>query len=202
MCKFKAPCRTNRSDTVLYDDDELRIRQMITKVLSRQRAVQLQLVIENYYPEPIEIELHYAPVLPGFVAAQPGQEMRLDRRLRIVCGRTVLSLLSLTVRLTTAAQAASISLPETGALLEKRSTQLRAQCEFQEEFHVVPDDPVPALRERLCEKLYLPARRPFAMRCLKGAHDCVGMISRNCPRNRTSGCWSCCKNRRRGSTLC
>lgn len=132
------------SDVVLFEDGDLRVRQVIPRILPAGGTVQLRLVVESFCLEPLEIHLRYAPRLPGFLM-EDGQPLFLEQTLRLDRGATTLAL---TGRLSTTAQAVLLSLPEQGFLLEKRGVQLRAQCEVQEELPVTRD-PLPALRERL-----------------------------------------------------
>lgn len=132
------------SDVILFEDGDLRIRQVIPKVLPAGGMVQLRLVVESFCLEPLEIYLRYAPQLPGFLL-KDGRPLLLERTLRLNRGETTLAL---TGRLSTTAQAVLLSLPEHGFLLEKRGIRLRGQCEVQEELPVT-QDPLPALRDRL-----------------------------------------------------
>jgi len=134
------------SDTVLFEDGDLRIRQMIPKILPAQGMVQFRLVVESFLPEPLEVRLRYAPELPGIRAADGAQALQFDQALRLEGGETVLVL---TGALSTAAQAVLLSLPESGFLLEKRGVPFRAQCDFQEEFLVSAGDPLADLENRL-----------------------------------------------------
>lgn len=134
------------SDVVLFEDADLRIRQVIPRILPAQGMAQLRLVIESFCSEPLEIHLRYSPELPGVKAADGGQALRLDQPLRIEKGETVLAL---TGALSTTARAVLLSLPESGFTLEKRGAQFRAQCAFREEFPVVAGDPLAALESRL-----------------------------------------------------
>jgi len=134
------------SDTVLFEDGDLRVRQVIPRILPAQGTVQLRLLVESFLPEPLEVRLRYAPELPGVTAADGGQTLRLDRTLRLESGAAALVL---TGALSTAAQAVLLSLPESGFLLEKRGVRFRAQCDFQEEFPVSAGDPLAALEDRL-----------------------------------------------------
>lgn len=133
------------SDTILFEDGDLRVRQVIPKALPAGGMVQLRLVIESFCLEPLEVQLHYAPRLPGFLL-EDGQPVLLEETLCLSQGETTLAL---TGRLSTTAQAVLLSLPEQGFLLEKRGIRLRAQCEVQEELPVTPSDPLLVLRDRL-----------------------------------------------------
>lgn len=134
------------SNVVLFEDDDLRIRQMVPRVLPADGMIQLRLVLEAFHPEAVELHLRYLPELPGLSVGEDGQPPVLERTLRLEQGETTLAL---TGRFSTTAQAVLLSLPEHGFLLEKRGVQLRAQCVFQEEFPVIAGDPISALRERL-----------------------------------------------------
>ena len=133
------------SDIILFEDDDLRVRQVIPKVLPAGGMVQLRLVIESFCLETLEVRLRYAPQLPGFLP-EDGQPLLLEQTLRLSRGETTLAL---TGRLSTTAQAVLLSLPEQDFSLEKRGVRLRAQREVQEELSVTPGDPLPVLRGRL-----------------------------------------------------
>lgn len=133
------------SNVILFEDSDLRIRQIVPRVLPADGMIQLRLVLEAFRLETVELHLHYSPKLPGLLG-DDGQPPVLERTLRLERGETTLVL---TGRFSTTAQAVLLSLPEHGFLLEKRGVQLRAQCVFQEEFSVIAGDPISALRKRL-----------------------------------------------------
>lgn len=132
------------SDTVLFEDGDLRIRQVVPRALPAGGLVQLRLAVESFCLEPLEIHLRYAPRLPGFLS-EDGQPPLLEETLCLGPGETALAL---TGRLSTTAQAVLLSLPEHGFWLEKRGVRLQAQCEVREELPVAPD-PLLVLRDRL-----------------------------------------------------
>lgn len=134
------------SEAVLFEDTDLRIRQVVPKILPAQGGVQLRLSIERFCPDPLDIRLHYAPELPGWRSASGEGPLQLDQPVRLKEGETTLIL---TGALSTTAQAVLLSLPEHGFMLEKRGVQLRAQCRFQEKFPVAAGDPLIALEDRL-----------------------------------------------------
>jgi len=134
------------SDVILFEDADLRVRQVIPRILPAQGMVRLRLVIECFCTEPLDIYLHYHPNLPGILSADDGQALQADQSLRLEKGETALVL---TGMLDTTAQAVLLSLPESGFMLGKRGTQLRAQCDFREEFPIVSGDPLTALEARL-----------------------------------------------------
>ncbi len=134
------------SDVTLFEDDDLRIRQVIPRVLPARGMVRLRLVAESFCPGPLEVFLHYAPELPGIRPAGGGQPLLLDQALRLDPGETAFTF---TGRLDTTAQAVLLSLPDQGFLLEKRGLSLGAQEQFCEEFPVVSGDPLAALEQRL-----------------------------------------------------
>lgn len=119
------------SDVILFEDDDLRIRQVIPRILPAHGTVQFRLTIESFCTEPLNISLRYSPELPGVQTAGSGQPLCCDQAMQLKTGETTLSL---TGRLDTTAQAVLLSLPEDGFLLEKRGIPLRAQCRFREEF--------------------------------------------------------------------
>ena len=140
-----APDRILLSDTVLYEDGDLRVRQVIPRVFSARGGTQIRLVLECFDAEPIDVELTYAPEVPGFTLAGGGA-VQLSRRLRLRSGETALVLEVIT---NTGAQAVSVSLGEEGFLLSKRGVGLRAQCGFREEFFIAPGNPLEELENRL-----------------------------------------------------
>ncbi len=134
------------SDVVLFEDADLRVRQVIPRILPAQGMARLRLVIECFCPEPLEIRLRYFPDLPGIKPTDNGQALHLDQTLRLEKGETVLALTGV---LFTTAQAVLLSLPEQGFMLEKRGVQMGAGCDFREEFPIVSGDPLAALETRL-----------------------------------------------------
>ena len=111
------------SDATLFEDDDLRIRQVIPRVLPAHGLVQIRLIIESFRAEPLDIVLQYDPELPGIQAAEGGQPLGFDQAIRLQPGETTLAL---TGKLDTTAQAVLLSLPEKGFLLEKRGQIGRA----------------------------------------------------------------------------
>ena len=134
------------SDVILFEDADLRVRQVIPRILPAQGTVQLRLMIERFCPDTLEIYLRYFPELPGLKPADNGQPLHFDQTIHLEKGETTLAL---TGTLATTAQAVLLSLPEQGFALEKRGVQLQAQCGFQEEFPVAAGDPLMALEARL-----------------------------------------------------
>ncbi len=134
------------SDVTLFEDPDLRIRQIIPKILPAHGTVQFRLVMERFCPGTLEIHLHYTPDLPGWQPAKPEDPLSISRSMQLEQGETTLIL---TGTLDTTAQAILLSLPEAGFMLEKRGVQLRAQCCFQEEFTIAAGDPLVLLEKRL-----------------------------------------------------
>ena len=134
------------SDVTLFEDTDLRIRQVIPKILPAHGAVQLRLVMERFCSSPIEVRLRYFPELPGWKPAYSGEPLYLDQSIQLQPGETTLTL---TGTFSTTAQAVLLSLPEQGFLLEKRGVQLGAQLKFQKEFPIVTGNPLTALEEQL-----------------------------------------------------
>ena len=134
------------SDVTLFEDPDLRIRQIIPKILPAHGTVQFRLVMECFCPGTLEIHLHYTPDLPGWQPAKPEDPLSISRSMQLEQGETTLIL---TGTLDTTAQAILLSLPEAGFMLEKRGVQLRAQCCFQEKFTIAAGDPLVLLEKRL-----------------------------------------------------
>lgn len=133
-------------DRLLFEDGDVRVRQVLPRALPARGRVQLRLVVESFCPEPLELEIRYAPVFPAFVTDGEGQPPRLERRLTVEKGAAVLPL---PLVLDTTAQAMSVSTDEGSLTLEKRGVELRGQGRFQEEFSLTPGDPLRALEEGL-----------------------------------------------------
>ncbi|MDE6590596.1 MAG: hypothetical protein K2K53_09695, partial [Oscillospiraceae bacterium] len=89
------------SDVILFEDDDLRVRQMVPKVFPAKGMVRLHLVIESFCLEPLEVHLRYAPQLPGLLL-EDGRPVLLEETLCLAQGETTLAL---TGRLSTTAQA-------------------------------------------------------------------------------------------------
>lgn len=133
------------SETVLFEDEEIRVSQSIPRVLSATHPFHLRLYIQCFSLEPLDLELTYAPDIPGFTG-EDGKELRFQERLRAQKGETVLNL---TVLPAQPAQMVRITVPETGLSVEKRGMRHNGQCAYQEEFAVVPGDVFAAMAERL-----------------------------------------------------
>lgn len=133
------------SEYVLYEDEELRIIQSLPRVLSASRPFQIHLYLQCSSPEPLELELRYAPELPGF-ADERGEPPVLHRHLRAEKGET---LLTLRVRPMQPAQTVRFSVTNQGFSLEKRGVRCGVQAEFSDEFPVESGDVVSALAARL-----------------------------------------------------
>ena len=136
------------SEHVLYEDEELRIIQSLPRVLSAGRPFQIRLYLQCFSPESVELELRYAPGLPGF-ADEQGQAPALQRRLRLEKGESVLAL---RVRPVQPAQTVRLSVTDQGFSLEKRGVRYGLRAEFSGEFPVESGDVVSALAARLHER--------------------------------------------------
>lgn len=137
------------SRCVLFEDEDIRITQIVPRVLSAGRITRLILSVECFCPEAVELELSYAPAIPGFVDALSGGPPRLSRRLRLPKGETCLAL---PIRPAQAGQAAPFTLSEAALTVEKRGVRQNAQRSFFEEFPVASGDPLPALEELLASR--------------------------------------------------
>ncbi len=133
------------SEWVLFEDDELRVVQSIPRLLSAEQVCQLRLSIQSFSLEPLELELCYAPNIPGF-SGLDGQVPACRRRVRVERGETVLSL---PVRPVQPAQVARITVEESGFALEKRGVRFGLRQAFCQEFAVVGGDVAAALATRL-----------------------------------------------------
>lgn len=134
------------STCVLFEDEDVRVTQTIPQLLSRSEITLLQLSITCFCPEPMDIEVTYAPRVPGFAEANSGGPVSVTRQLRLSKGETVLSL---PIRTEQAAQAVWFSLDEADFTIEKRGICQNAQRSFRQEFQVVSGSPLAALEEQL-----------------------------------------------------
>lgn len=133
------------SEHILYEDDELRVVQSIPQVLSASIPFQIQLYIQCSSMEPLELDLHYAPNIPGFSGVD-GQPPRLDRQLHVEKGE---SEITLWVQPIQPAQVTRIALDDSCFTVEKRGVRFGLQTPFQEEFHTESGDVLSALAARL-----------------------------------------------------
>lgn len=132
-------------ETVLFEDDELCVRQIVPRILSSTWRTQLRLVIDSCSSEPLELDICYAPVIPGF-SGEDQKEPRLEQHIGVEKGETVLPL---TIIPQTAGQSVPISLPESSFSLTKRGVRMEASQAFREECQVVAGNPVEKLEPRL-----------------------------------------------------
>ena len=58
------------SETVLFEDEEIRVSQSIPRVLSATHPFHLRLYIQCFSLEPLDLELTYAPDIPGFTGGE------------------------------------------------------------------------------------------------------------------------------------
>lgn len=78
------------SEHILYEDDELRVVQSIPQILSGPVPCQIRLYVQCFSLEPLELELHYAPDIPGFTGLD-GQPPKLEQQMRVEKGESELS---------------------------------------------------------------------------------------------------------------
>lgn len=90
------------SDVILFEDEDLRIRQVIPQILPGHGLVQIRLIVESFRAEPLDIALRYSPELPSIQAADSGRPLGFDQSIRLGAGETTLTL---TGKLDTTAQA-------------------------------------------------------------------------------------------------
>ena len=133
------------SEFILFEDEEVRITQSIPRILSATHPVQLRLYIQCFSLEPVELELLYVPELPGFTGEQ-GQDLKLQRRVRVERGETMLTLTAEPVQ---PAQAVRVTVNDAAFSLEKRGVRHTIREVFHEEFSVTSGDVVSALADRL-----------------------------------------------------
>lgn len=132
--------------TVLYEDETVRVRQVIPRILSSQRPVNLRLILENLSLETVEVQIRYAPELSGFHTELDGREIRLERQMELPSGCTTVEALLIP---STTAQSVSYSLTAGGFCLWIHGRKREGQSSFYQELQVVPGDPLPALAARL-----------------------------------------------------
>lgn len=132
-------------ETVLFEDDELCVRQIIPRMLSSTWRTQLGLVIDSCSSEPLALDISYAPVIPGF-SGEDQKEPRLEQHISVEKGRTVLPL---TIIPGAVGQSVPISLPESGFSLTKRGVRMEASQAFREECQVVAGNPAEKIERRL-----------------------------------------------------
>ena len=145
MLPLSAPERVLFSEQVLFEDDELRIVQNIPRVLSADCPFQLRLYFQCFSLEPLELELRYAPNVPGF-SGKDDSPLVWEQHLRAEKGETELSL-SLFPR--QPAQVVRITLEESGFSLEKRGVRYGLKKAFREQFPVERGNVVAALAKRV-----------------------------------------------------
>lgn len=131
---------------VLYEDDTLRVQQVVPLVLSSQRPAKLRLILENLSLEPLSAAVHYQPQLPGFCMESGESTLCLDQNLELPRGFCTLEL---TVVPNTTAQSVSLSLPKGGLSLQIQGRKIQAQGRFQQELKLTCGDPLAALAEKL-----------------------------------------------------
>lgn len=134
------------SSHTLFEDKDLRVTQVIPRIFSNGGITLLRLFIESFCPEALEVELRYAPHIPGFVEVASGGVPQLSNRLRIGKGETVLSL---SIRAEQAGQVVFFALSENDFTIEKRGVKQSARETFRQEFQVVSGSPLAALEELL-----------------------------------------------------
>ena len=79
------------SDVTLFEDEDLRIRQVIPRILPGHGLVQIRLIVESFRAEPLDIALRYSPELPSIQAADSGRPLGFDQSIRLGAGETTLT---------------------------------------------------------------------------------------------------------------
>lgn len=133
------------ASAVLFADEELRVTQSVPRWFSGAGTTAIRLFLECYEAEPIQIELTYAPSLPGFVGAD-GNVPSLRQRLDAQPGETMLTLL---VRPAGAARTVSMEVGAGAFVLEKNGQRYEARSAFRENFPVAEGEPSAELRDHL-----------------------------------------------------
>ncbi len=136
------------SNTVLFADEELRVTQSVPRWFSGAGTTTIRLFLECYEAEPIQIELTYAPSLPGFVGAD-GNAPFLRQRLDARPGETALTLL---VRPAGAARTVPMEVGAGAFVLEKNGQRYEAQSAFRKNFSVAEGEPSAELRDHLAKQ--------------------------------------------------
>lgn len=136
------------SNAVLFSDEELRVTQSVPRWFSGAGTTAIRLFLECYEAEPIQIELTYAPSLPGFVGTD-GNAPALRRRLAAAPGETALTL---PVRPAGAARAVPMEVEAGAFVLEKNGRRYEARSAFRESFPVAEGEPSAELMRCLTER--------------------------------------------------
>lgn len=134
------------SRCTIFEDDILRIEQVVPRVLSAQHPAKIQLILENLTLESVTVRIHYQPELPGFCMENGARQLCLDQCVKVPCGFTTLEM---TVVPDTTARSVSFSLPHDGLIVQMQGHKLCAKSSFSEELKLTPQDPLETLRTRL-----------------------------------------------------
>lgn len=113
------------SNATIFEDTDLRIRQIIPKILPAKGMVQLRLAIECFCSDSPEVSLHYFPDLPGLKPVDDSKPLCFEQTIRLEKGETTLVM---TAVLDTTAQAVLLSLPERLSLGKARGSATRPMC--------------------------------------------------------------------------
>lgn len=148
-CSVPAPDAADQvlySRQILYEDETLRVRQVVPQVISNQRPAVIRLIVDNLTPEPVSARIRYQPQLPGFHMEDGTKGLCLDRTLDLPGGSCTLEL---TVVPDTTAQSAALTLPEGGLVLQVHGSDLSSPSSFREELTLTSGDPLEILAQRL-----------------------------------------------------
>lgn len=133
--------------TLLYEDEDLRVLQVLPRVVSAKCPAVLRLLVDNLTPEEQALQLCYVPRIAGFTVQPDG----LEKRLTLPAGRTVLEL-----RLVPDAPASTVvlELPADGFSLQFRERTYHLPAACRQEVTVTSGDVMEELTRR-CRELSL-----------------------------------------------
>lgn len=134
------------SRCLIFEDDVLRMEQIVPRVLSSQHPSRIRLVLENLTLESITVRIHYQPELPGFCMENGEKQLCLDQCVKVPCGFTTLEL---TVVPDTTARSVPFSLSEGGLVVQMQGHKRCSKSSFCEELKLTPHDPLEVLTARL-----------------------------------------------------
>lgn len=143
---------TDAVDTCLYsrcmifEDDVLRIEQVVPRVLSAQHPARIRLILENLTLESVTVRIHYQPELPGFCMENGDKQLCLDQCIKVPSGYAILEM---TVVPDTTARSVPFSLADDGLIVQMQGHKLCAKSSFSEELKLTQHDPLEVLRARL-----------------------------------------------------
>lgn len=149
--KLPAPAaeRALFSNSVLFEDDDLRLTQSIPCRLPANGGVEVRLIAECYRPQGVTVSLAYRPQVPGFTGKGGGAPELCFQQMVLPLGETVLTLPLLSQG---AEQTVQVSVEGNDFTLEKGGRQYGPAASFRESFPVSSGELEQALVRVLAEK--------------------------------------------------